>query len=110
MAALADSSYWVEEAFLSAKEEFLKSLANKSAFDFSKVASADDVVDAALAIQQQQARTKTFRGLARIRPLITVLQEYSGVADTFVQVKPDVLGLIWVSAGVRSSMLSRCCN
>jgi len=73
-------------------------LTNKAEFDFSGVAIADDVVDAALAIQQQQTKTKTFRGLSRIRPLITVLQDYSSVVDTFVQVKPDLLGLIWVDA------------
>ena len=96
MAATTDSSTWVEEAFLLAKKEFIESLANKSAFDFSKIPSADDVLDAALAIQQQQAATKTFRGLGRIKPLISVLQDFSSVVDTFVQVKPDVLGLIWV--------------
>ncbi|KAK3297275.1 uncharacterized protein B0H64DRAFT_391813 [Chaetomium fimeti] len=95
MAEPTDSSLWVEEAFLSAKNEFLKSLANKSGFDFSKVASAEDVLDAARVIEQQQKQTKTQRGLARIKPLITVLQEYSGVIDTFAQVKPDVLCLIW---------------
>ena len=96
MAATTDSSTWVEEAFLLAKKEFLGSLAIKPAFDFSKVHSADDVLDAALEIQQQQAATKTFRGLVRIQPLITVLQDFSSVVDTFVQVQPDVLGLIWV--------------
>lgn len=103
MAAPTGSSLWIEEAFLLAKNEFLKGLVNKSGFDFSKVSSADDVIDAAIAIQQQQAKTKTFRGLARIKPFITVLQDYSGVVDTFAQVKPDVLCLIWVSAVVRSS-------
>ncbi|KAH6850548.1 hypothetical protein B0I37DRAFT_116504 [Chaetomium sp. MPI-CAGE-AT-0009] len=95
MAAPTNSSPWVEEAFLSAKKEFLKSLAHKPGFDFSKIDSAKDVLDAARAIEQQQAKTKTYRGLARIRPLITVLQDYSGVVDTFAQVKPDILCLIW---------------
>lgn len=96
MAATTDSSPWVEEAFRRAKEEFLKSLTNESSFDFSKISSANDVLDAALAIQKQQAATKTFRGLGRIKPLIDVLKDFSSVIDTFVQVKPDILGLIWV--------------
>jgi hypothetical protein len=110
MAASTDSLPWVEEAFLTAKEEFLRSLVNKAGFDFSTVATAEDVVAAALAIQQEQAKTKTFRGLSRITPLITVLEEYRGVVDTFVQVKPDVLGLIWVGADLQSSTLPECCN
>jgi hypothetical protein len=97
MAAPTDSPVWVEEAFLSAKNAFLRGLVNKSGFDFSQVSNANDVIDAAIAIQQQQAKTKTFRGLARIKPFITVLQDYSGVVDTFAQVKPDILCLIWVS-------------
>ncbi|KAH6641179.1 hypothetical protein F5144DRAFT_641977, partial [Chaetomium tenue] len=90
-----NSSLRVEEAFLAAKNEFLKGLGNQPGFDFSQLASADDVVDAAIAIQQQRADTQTFHWLARITPLITVLQDYSSVVDTFVQFKPDVLCLIW---------------
>ena len=52
--------------------------------------------DATREVQRQQAKTKTYRGLKRIEPLIKVLQEYSSVIDTFVQVKPDIMGLIWV--------------
>ena len=100
MAATTDSSPWVEEAFRRVKEEFLKSLTNESSFDFSKISSANDVLDAALAIQKKQATTKTFRGLGRIKPLIDVLKDFSSVIDTFVQVKPDILGLIWVRTGL----------
>ena len=87
----------MEAAFSSAKKEFLQSL-NKttSTFDFSKLATVDDVYEAAGEIQRQQAKTKSFRGLKRIEPFVKVLQEYSGVADTFAQIQPEIASLIWV--------------
>lgn len=98
MAAPTATTSWLEVAFLSAKKDFLASLKNKttSKFDFSKLATVDDVYEAASEIQRQQAKTKSYRGLKRIEPFIKVLQEYGGVADTFAQIKPDILCLIWV--------------
>ncbi len=87
---------WLEAAFQSAKDDFLASLPAKTKIDISIFTTAEDVRNAAIAIQEQQAKTKSYRGLARIEPLIRALQEYSGVADTFAQVKPEVLCLIWV--------------
>ena len=97
MAMPASTTTWMEAAFSSAKKEFLQSL-NKttSTFDFSKLATVDDVYEAAGEIQRQQAKTKSFRGLKRIEPFVKVLQEYSGVADTFAQIQPEIASLIWV--------------
>jgi hypothetical protein len=96
MAVPTRTATWLDAAFLSAKQEFLGSLTNKTLFDFSKLTTVDDVYNAATEIQRQQAKTKSFRGLKRIEPFIKVLQEYGGVADTFAQIKPDILCLIWV--------------
>ncbi len=71
------------------------------------MATVDDVYDAAREIQRQQAKTKSFRGLKRIEALIKVLQEYGDVVDTFVQVQPDILSLIWVRP---PRMRGRWCN
>lgn len=96
MAAPPATTPWLEAAFLSARDEFLRSLTDKAGIDLSKLATADDVYKAAKDIQQQQAKTKTYRGLKRIEPFIKALQDYSGVVDTFAQVKPDLLCLMWV--------------
>jgi hypothetical protein len=96
MTGPTDTSLWLQEAFELSKEQFLRNLTSKTKFDFSKIATVDDVYDAAANIQRQQAKTKSFRGLKRIEPLLKVLQEYSGVVDTFVQAKPDILSFIWV--------------
>jgi len=98
MAAPATTSTWMEAAFLSAREEFLGNLTNKALVNSLKteIATARDVYDAAKKIEQQQAKTKTYRGLKRIEPLIKLFKEYGEVVETFVQAKPDVLSLIWV--------------
>jgi hypothetical protein len=98
MAAHTGTTTWLEAAFQSAKEEFLASLTDnvKAKLDVSKLTTADDVYQATDDIQKQQAKSKTFRGLKRIEPLIKALQEYSGVADTYAQINPDILCLIWV--------------
>ncbi|KAI0847594.1 hypothetical protein F5Y00DRAFT_271106 [Daldinia vernicosa] len=88
-------SSWLDDAFTSAKEDFKKSLKNPALYDFSKINSPDDVIDEAIRIQKQQAKTKTLRGLKRIDPLINGLKEYAAVIEVFVQVKPDIMGLIW---------------
>jgi len=92
---MATTATWLDAAFQSAKDEFLGSLANTAKFDF-KSATVKDVYAAAQDIERQQAKTKTFRGLARIRPLLKALEDYAGVLDAFAQIKPDLLCLIWV--------------
>lgn len=95
MAALSQS--WLDDAFTSAKEDFKRSLKNPSAYDFSSLTSIDDVLEEAKKVERQQAKTKTLRGLKRIQPFIHGLKEYSEVIETFAQVKPDIMSLIWVS-------------
>ncbi|KAK1758999.1 hypothetical protein QBC47DRAFT_449676 [Echria macrotheca] len=97
MAESTSNSIWLQAAFLSARDEFLGSLTDniKTKFDFSKLTTIDEVYRAARDIERQQEKTKTMRGLKRIEPLLRVLKEFNGVIDTFVQVKPDIMGLIW---------------
>lgn len=89
-------SSWLDDAFKSAKEDFRRSLKNPALYDFSKIVQIDDVYDEARKIQSEQAKTKTLRGLKRLEPLINGLKEYSAVVEVFIQVKPDVMSLIWV--------------
>jgi hypothetical protein len=48
-------------------------------------------------IETEQASRKGLRNLNRIKPFLKALEQYAGVLDVFIQVKPDVLALIWVS-------------
>ncbi len=92
---MATTATWLDSAFQSAKDEFLGSLANIAKFDF-KSATVKDVYAAVQDIEREQAKTKTFRGLARIRPLLKALEDYAGILDIFAQIKPDLLCLLWV--------------
>lgn len=92
----ANTQSWLDDAFKSAKNEFLKKLKNPAQYDFSKVTSIEEIYAQAEKIQKDQAKTKTLRGLKKLEPLINALRDYAGVIEVFVQVKPDVMGLVWV--------------
>ena len=69
--------------------------------DFKKFATIDDVYDAIESMQEEQAKGK-LRGMKRMIPYLDCLSQFSDAINTFVQMKPDVLGIIWV----RSSMMN----
>jgi len=85
----------VEEAFETAKTQFLSS-ARADSDDVLRFASIKEVYDVTDQIQKERSRSRTLRNLRRIEPYLDCLQHYSKVVETFVQVKPDVLALIWV--------------
>ncbi|KAL1840713.1 hypothetical protein VTJ49DRAFT_208 [Mycothermus thermophilus] len=97
MAVPSNTDVWMEAAFRAAKQDFLDRLTEtaKTTFDFSNLATINDVVAAAGDIERKQEKTRSFRGLVRIRPFLRVLGEYSGVVNTFSQVQPEILCLIW---------------
>ena len=84
------------DAFESARKGFLDSLVDKNDNDYSGFETIDDVYNEAERIQQEQAKKGALRGLKKIQPYLSHLQEYSGVIETFVQAKPSILALIWV--------------
>ncbi|RKK66058.1 hypothetical protein BFJ69_g15750 [Fusarium oxysporum] len=90
------ASISVLDAFESAKREFLSKYPDGNTYDFSAFPTIDHVYQAAQQIQEQQAKGRTMRNLNKIRPLLETLRHYGNVVETFVQVKPDVLALIWV--------------
>ncbi|KAI0161115.1 hypothetical protein GGR52DRAFT_582536 [Hypoxylon sp. FL1284] len=92
---MATTSAWLDDAFQTTKEEFKRNLQSPASYDFSKIVRIEDVYDEATRIQREQAKTKTLRGLKRLEPLINGLKEYSAVVEVFIQVKPDVMSLIW---------------
>ena len=90
------ASLFVPGAFDIAIKEFLDSLVDGNEYDFSHFQSIHDVYDETEKIQKEQGRRGALRNLQRIQPFLQRLSEYSGVVEVFVQVKPDVLALLWV--------------
>lgn len=91
------SSGLIADAFEVAKEEFLLKFLNCSRYDFSKHSTIGDVYEATDQIQREQASKGTLRNFAMIKPFLDGLAKYEKAIETLVQVKPDVLALIWVS-------------
>jgi len=98
MTAAALTKPWLDDIFKSAKRDFLKKLPKSIQFDPTQITTMEDVYSAAKAIEEQQKKTKTYCGLKRIEPLLKSLGEFAGAIDVLVQVKPDILSLIWVQS------------
>lgn len=86
----------IAAGFDAARREFLSNFPEEEKEAFSKFTSVDDVYDATDEIQKQQAKTRTLQNLGKIQPYIECLNQYSGVVETIVQIKPDFLAIIWV--------------
>jgi hypothetical protein len=89
----------LDEAFEAARAEFVGGLKRRKlavAQALSKATTVDDVRTAISEIEEQQQRSGKLRALGRLKPVVRGLQEYTGVLEVFVQVKPDIIGLIWV--------------
>ena len=86
----------IEDDFEAARQDFLRSLKDRDVSSFSQFTSINNVYDTTDKIQDEQRRSGTLQDLNRIRPYLDCLSQYVGVMDTFIQVKPDILCLIWV--------------
>ncbi|PKK48953.1 hypothetical protein CI102_7960 [Trichoderma harzianum] len=83
-------------AFAEAVRKFKSKLKNDQLYaEILKTKSIDEVYDATDALQAEQAKQGRLRHLSKIKPFLEGLQGYADTIDTFVQVKPDVLALIW---------------
>ncbi|KAK0630428.1 hypothetical protein B0T17DRAFT_607368 [Bombardia bombarda] len=86
----------IEIAFLKASQDFKAKLKNQDLYDkILQTRSIDEVYDATDALQREQAKNGRLRHLSKIQPFLERLRDYSGALDTFVQLKPDILSLIW---------------
>ncbi len=76
--------------------EFKKNLKDETLYnEILATTSIDQVYDLAEHIQTEQGKTGHLRHLSKIRKYLERLDLYAGAIDTFVQVKPDILALIW---------------
>jgi hypothetical protein len=65
-----------------------------------RITTFDDLKVAVATIQKEQAARKGLRNLNKIKPFLTCLNQYTQVLEVFVQVKPEILGFIWVSGQI----------
>ena len=86
----------IQVTFRSVIHDFKDKLQDDKLYsEILKTTSIDEVYDVTDKLQKEQAKTGHLRDLAKIGPYLERLREYFDVIDTFVQVKPDVLALIW---------------
>lgn len=86
----------IQNAFQAAMLEFKTNLNNDELYaKLLAVASIDEVYDLTDKLQADQGRKGHLRHLAKIEPYLNRLREYTSAIDTFVQVYPEIMGLIW---------------
>lgn len=85
-----------QQAFETAKKSFRKSLKDEALFrDILETTSIEKVWEVVKAIQAKQDAEKRLRNMAKIRGFLDKLSVYADTVDTFIQVKPDIMALIW---------------
>jgi plasmid maintenance system antidote protein VapI len=83
-------------AFQNAKQEFLASLKDLSLVNsVSNVKSIDEIYTYTVQLQNDQGNREDLRNLCKIEPYLERLKQYAGVIEVFIQVKPEILALIW---------------
>ena len=96
MANTTRPSHPIAAAFDTARREFLRDVPNEDVEAILKSTSIEDIYNATDEIQRRQGETRTLQNLGKIQPYLECLTQYSDVLDTIVQIKPDVLAIIWV--------------
>jgi hypothetical protein len=82
--------------FERAIREFRKKLKNEALYrEVLATTSIDQVYTLAERIQEDQGKTGHLRHLSKIQKYLEKMNLYAGAIDTFVQVQPDILALIW---------------
>lgn len=85
-----------QQAFEAAKIAFKKSLKDEKMFkDLLETTTIEGVWKAAKEVQAKQDSERRLRHMAKIKSFLGKLSEYASAVETFVQVKPDILALIW---------------
>jgi hypothetical protein len=85
-----------QHAFEAAKSAFRKSLKDEQLFkDILATTSIDGVWKAVKEVQAKQDSERRLGHMAKIKGFLEKLSAYASAVDTFVQVKPDIMALIW---------------
>jgi len=84
------------DAFNRAKMDFEKELNDPGLLnDILSISTPGELWDAMHQIQTEQESKGQLRYLKKVTPYLDCLAAYAGVVEVFVQVKPDVLALVW---------------
>lgn len=84
------------EAFKEAVEDFKNRVPTADQLDLDTPQSITDIYEETARIQAVQSRSNTLRASKRLDPYLRFLSQYESTVEVFVQVKPDILALIWV--------------
>ena len=83
-------------AFDKAIGDFKGQLQDDALYDrILQTTSIQQVYDATDELQAQQSKNGHLRHLSKIKPFLTNLSEYVDAVVVFIQIKPDILALIW---------------
>lgn len=86
----------VQLTFEKSIREFKANLKNDELYNkILQTTSISQVYDLTDKLQEEQAVNGHLRHLSRIGPFLERLRGYTATIDTFVQVRPDILALIW---------------
>jgi hypothetical protein len=86
----------IQHAFNKCIRDFKAELNNDELYnEILKTTTIDQVYDVTDKLQEEQAKKGHLRHLAKISPFLERLGSYTDSIDTFVQVKPEILALIW---------------
>jgi hypothetical protein len=86
----------LQQVFDAAKREFDECLPSNTKFrDILAIDTVDKVWDAIKQLQRDLEKKSHLRHMSRMQPFLDRLRSYSAVIEVFVQVKPDVLALLW---------------
>ncbi|KAF3760334.1 hypothetical protein M406DRAFT_269589 [Cryphonectria parasitica EP155] len=85
-----------QQAFEKAKTTFKKHLKDEKLFeDLLKITSIERVYEAIEHLQAKQDSERRIRRLHKISSFLNKLSAYASAVDTFVQVKPEIMALVW---------------
>lgn len=85
-----------QQAFEVAKRTFRKSLKDDNLFeDLLRSTSIENVWDEIRRLQDKQGVEQRLRRLNKIKSFLNKLSAYAIAVDNFVQVRPDIMALIW---------------
>lgn len=83
--------------FEDAMNKALDKMTKKERDELSVLQTIDDVYAATDKIQKEQGQKGLLRNSNKIQPYLLWLQQFSGVIEVFVSIKPSLFALIWVS-------------
>ncbi|KAF8465671.1 hypothetical protein BDZ91DRAFT_849171, partial [Kalaharituber pfeilii] len=101
-------------AFQKAFRKFTEKLSEEHLEEFLSFGSFQDVDMCIQKLEDKLLQSKMQRYLARLRPYLEGLQQYTKVIDVIIQINPSTMAIVWGCTRfilqVRTEMLNRRCN